>query len=88
MASQKRGTLYVGITSRLAERIGEHRDDKLGGFTQKYGVKRLVYLEPYQDIHEALAREKSLKKWRRTWKIDLVQKDNPEWRDLLFDINR
>lgn len=87
MASQKRGTLYIGLTSRLPERIAEHRDGVLAGFTSQYRVKRLVHLEPFQDIHEAIAREKALKKWRRVWKIELIEQGNPEWRDLWFDLN-
>ena len=88
MASQTRGTLYIGLTSRLSQRIAEHRDGMIAGFTKRYGVKRLVYLEPFQDIHEAIAREKALKKWRRTWKIELIERGNPDWRDLWFDFNR
>jgi putative endonuclease len=67
MASQKRGTLYIGLTSRLPERIEEHRTGIIDGFTKRHGVKRLVHLEPFEDIHEALSREKALKKWRRAW---------------------
>ncbi|MCP5391614.1 MAG: GIY-YIG nuclease family protein [Sphingomonadaceae bacterium] len=88
MASQKRGTLYIGLTSRLSQRIGEHREGAIDGFTKRYGIRRLVHLEPFEDIHEALAREKALKKWRRPWKIELIEEGNPEWRDLWFDLNR
>ena len=88
LASQKRGTLYIGVTSRLTERISEHREGKIEGFTKRYGVNRLVHLEPYMDIHEALAREKALKKWRREWKIELIEESNPDWRDLWLDLNR
>jgi putative endonuclease len=69
--------VYIGLTSRLPERITEHREGRIGGFTQQYGVKRLVHLEPFQDIHEGIAREKALKKWRRAWKIDLIEQGNP-----------
>lgn len=87
MASQKRGTLYTGITGRLAERIEEHRNGRLPGFTKQYRVTRLVHLEAYDDVLIAIAREKAIKKWRRAWKIELIEKDNPEWRDLWFDLN-
>jgi putative endonuclease len=87
LASQKRGTLYIGVTSRLAERITEHREGKLPGFTKKYRVTRLVHLEEFGDVYEAISREKALKKWRRAWKIELVEQGNPEWRDLFYDLN-
>lgn len=88
LASQKRGTLYIGVTTRLAERIGEHREGKIAGFTKRYRVTRLVHMEPFGDIHDALAREKALKKWRRAWKIELIEQNNSDWRDLWFDLNR
>lgn len=88
LASQKRGTLYVGVTTRLVERIGEHREGTIAGFTQKYRVTKLVHMEPFADIHEAIAREKAIKKWRRAWKIELIEKGNPDWRDLWYDLNR
>ena len=88
LASQRRGTLYTGVTGRLAERIGEHREGGLPGFTARHRVSRLVYLERFQYVYDALAREKAIKKWRRQWKIELIEKANPEWRDLWFDINR
>jgi putative endonuclease len=88
LASQKRGTLYIGLTSRLAERIEEHRSGRVPGFTRQYGVRRPVHLEPFGDIHEAIAREKALKKWRRAWKIALIEAGNPDWRDLWHDLNR
>lgn len=88
LASQKKGTLYIGVTSRLAERKNEHREGLVSGFTKKYHVNRLVHVEPFGDIQEAIRREKSLKKWNRAWKISLIEQDNPEWRDLWFDLNR
>ena len=88
LASQKRGTLYTGITSRLAERIAEHRAGKIPGFTREYRVTRLVHVEEFSDVNEAIAREKAIKKWRRAWKIELIERDNPEWRDLFHDLNR
>jgi putative endonuclease len=88
LASQTRGTLYTGVTGRLVERIREHREGELLGFTARHRVTRLVYLELFQYVRDALAREKAIKKWRRAWKIELIEKANPEWRDLWFDINR
>lgn len=87
LASQKRGTLYIGVTGRLAERIGEHRDGTIAGFTNKYGVTRLVHLEGFDQINDAIAREKALKKWRRAWKVELIEAGNPDWRDLWLDLN-
>lgn len=88
LASQRRGTLYIGLTSRLAERMEEHRRGRVPGFTKRYRVTRLVHLEPSGDIHDAIAREKALKKWRRAWKIELIEAGNPDWRDLWYDLNR
>ena len=87
LASQTRGTLYIGVTSQLAERIAQHREGKIRGFTSKYRVTRLVHTEPFTDVHEAIAREKAMKKWRRAWKIELIEKGNPQWRDLWFDLH-
>ncbi len=77
------GTLYVGVTSNLERRIGEHRLGLVAGFTKKYRLKRLVYYEETNDVREALDRERQIKKWRRQKKIALVNTINPEWRDLL-----
>ncbi|MEX2200763.1 MAG: GIY-YIG nuclease family protein [Dongiaceae bacterium] len=82
LAGDENGTLYVGITSNLARRIYEHREELADGFTKKYGIKRLVYFEYSDDIRDALQREKNLKKWPRAWKIDLIEKANPNWHDL------
>jgi len=87
LASQARGTLYIGVTGRLAERVAEHREGRLPGFTSRYRVTRLVYAEEFNDVNEALAREKAMKKWRRAWKIELIERGNPEWRDLWFDLH-
>lgn len=87
LASQTRGTLYIGVTGQLAERIGQHRKGKIPGFASKYRVTRLVHAEQFNDVHEAIAREKAMKKWRREWKIALVENGNPEWRDLWFDLH-
>jgi len=82
LASQRNGTLYVGVTNNLARRMAEHKAKLVAGFTRKYGVDSLVYFEMFDSILEARAREHSLKRWRRAWKIDLIEKLNPDWRDL------
>ena len=74
--------LYVGITSRLAERISEHKAHAVSGFTKRYNVDRLVYVEAYQDVTTAIAREKQIKAYRRSKKVALIERDNPHWRDL------
>lgn len=82
LASQPNGTLYVGVTSDLARRVWEHKNDLVDGFTKKYGVHRLVYYELHANMIEAIRREKQIKRWYRVWKIELIEKENPEWRDL------
>jgi putative endonuclease len=79
------GTLYIGVTSDLVRRVWQHREGLAPGFTKKYGVKRLVWFETHGDIIAAITREKQLKKWKRAWKIELIQSVNPEWRDLYDD---
>ena len=86
LASKRNGTLYIGVTSNLPARVWQHKNDLAEGFTKKYGVHRLVYFEIYDDMSEAIQREKRLKKWRRQWKIDLIEKTNPQWRDLFDEI--
>lgn len=86
MASKKNGTLYIGITSDLIKRCYEHKIGEIPGFTKKYKVKRLVYFEEYDSVSEAIKREKSLKKWNRSWKTKLIEKKNPHWKDLYFEI--
>jgi len=88
LASGRNGTLYVGVTNDLARRVQEHREGAVPGFTRTYGVTRLVHAEPYDDIRIAIEREKRLKKWRRAWKLALIEEANPDWRDLYFDLNR
>ena len=88
LASQKNGTLYIGVTGRLLERIFEHREGLVPGFTIQHRVTKLVHLEEFADIRDAIAREKAMKKWNRAWKIELIEKNNAEWRDLWFDLNR
>jgi len=82
LASQRHGSLYVGVTNDLVRRVQEHRESLVPGFTKRYGIKRLVYFETFGDVREAIAREKEIKRWRRDWKIALIEKDNPEWNDL------
>jgi putative endonuclease len=83
MASKKDGVTYVGVTSDLIKRVYEHRESVIpDSFSSKYFVKKLVYYEAYDDIECAITREKQIKKWNRQWKINLIEKDNPEWQDL------
>jgi putative endonuclease len=82
LASRKHGTLCIGVTNNRVRRVHEHREGKLPGFTRKYGVKRLVYYEVYQDVGDAIHREKAMKEWRRDWKISLIEQSNPERVDL------
>ena len=82
MASGQHGTLYIGVTSDLIQRVHEHREGLTPGFTSRYGVKRLVWYEPWDSIVEAIQREKSLKKYKREWKVNLIERENPQWMDL------
>ena len=82
LASKKNGTLYIGVTRDLINRVDEHKNDVVEGFTQKYKVHNLVYYEHHDDIHAAIQREMQLKKWNREWKIRLIEKSNAEWTDL------
>jgi len=82
LASRRNGTLYIGVTSDLPRRVWEHKNDVRPGFTARYGVHRLVYYELHDDMTTAIMREKQLKKWKRAWKLQLIEKENPEWRDL------
>ena len=86
LASRRNGTLYVGVTSDLAKRVYEHKNALIRGFTQKHHVHNLVYFEQTGDAHSAIRREKQLKKWNRAWKIELIEKNNGEWRDLYSDL--
>ena len=86
LASKRNGTLYVGFTSDLVRRIYEHKNDLAEGFTKKYGVHLLVFYETGGDYKGALQREKQIKEWKRKWKIELIERDNPEWRDLYEEI--
>jgi putative endonuclease len=82
LASQRNGTLYIGVTSNLQKRAWEHKNNLIKGFTKKYGVHRLVYYELHQDMMSAITREKQMKKWNRAWKVELIEQQNPEWKDL------
>ena len=82
LASRRHGTLYLGVTSDLMRRVHQHKTQSLPGFTPQYGVDRLVWFEAYDDPADAIAREKQLKKWRRDWKIRLIEEQNPDWHDL------
>ena len=86
MASQKNGTIYVGVTSDLIKRVWQHKNNVVEGFTEQYKVDKLVYYEIWQDERGAIQREKTLKHWNRNWKLALIEKENPEWRDLYDDI--
>lgn len=88
IASGPRGVVYIGMTSDLLGRIYEHRDHSIDGFTKKYWVYRLVYFEGHDDPDVASRRERSMKRWRRDWKIELIEKDNPTWRDLFAEVVR
>jgi len=81
-ASKRNGTLYIGVTSNLIKRIWEHKNDLVPGFTQRYRVHYLVYVEQAADMLSAIAREKPLKKWNRHWKLNLIEQTNPGWADL------
>jgi putative endonuclease len=82
LASRIGGTLYIGVTNHLVRRFAEHRLELMKGFTKKYGVHKLVYFEQFDDIENAISREKRLKKWNRAWKIRLIEELNPNWDDL------
>jgi len=85
LASGYNGTLYLGVTSHLLQRIAQHRNGTFEGFSRKYGVHRLVWFEQHSTMEQAILREKQVKKWRRAWKIELIEALNPGWRDLAED---
>lgn len=86
LASKRNGTFYTGVTNNLSRRVFEHKEVIVGGFTTKYGVKNLVYYEIYEDVRDAISREKLIKKWRRQIKISAIESINPEWKDLYFEL--
>jgi putative endonuclease len=85
LASAVNGTLYVGVTSNLVQRVWQHKEGLVEGFTAQYGVHMLVWFEQHEDALGAIAHEKQLKKWNRAWKIALIERENPQWRDLYLD---
>jgi len=87
LASERNGTLYTGVTSDLIVRVWQHKEDLLPGFSSKYGCKRLVWFETHDDIEAAIRKEKQIKRWRRVWKLRLIEETNPAWRDLWDDLN-
>ena len=82
LASRHNGTLYCGVTSDLIKRMYEHKEGLVEGFTKKYGVKALVWCETHEDVNEAITREKQIKEWKREWKVEMIERSNPYWRDL------
>ncbi|HLI18477.1 MAG TPA: GIY-YIG nuclease family protein [Rhodanobacteraceae bacterium] len=87
LASKERGTLYVGVTSDLIKRIWEHKNDLVDGFTRKYRVHHLVWYEQHETIDAAIAREKAIKEWKRAWKLELIEAQNPSWNDLYQELS-
>jgi putative endonuclease len=85
LASRRNGTLYIGVTNDLVRRVFEHKEGLASAFTKKYGVKMLVYAEGHGEIGAAIAREKAMKQWLRKWKLELIERENPTWRDLSED---
>ncbi len=86
LANKRNGTLYLGVTSDLIKRVWQHKNSFADGFTKKYGINKLVYYEVYEDMENAIIREKQLKKWKRVWKLELIEEKNSGWRDLYVDI--
>jgi len=86
LASKRNGTLYTGVTSDLSKRVWRHKTDEIERFTEKYAVHLLVYYEYHKCMDMAIQREKQIKKWRRAWKLELIERDNPEWRDLYDEL--
>lgn len=86
LASQRNGTLYIGVTSNLAQRVYQHKAHLAQGFTERYDVSRLVWYELHETMESAITREKQLKKWLRKWKVELIEKSNPDWCDLWHEI--
>ena len=82
VTNRPKGTLYIGVTSDLIKRIDQHKSHEIEGFTRNYGTDKLVYFELFDDMESAIKREKQLKNWRRSWKIEMIEKENSEWEDL------
>jgi putative endonuclease len=86
LASDKNGTLYLGVTSDLIKRVWEHKNDVVPGFTKRYGVHDLVWYELHDSMESAIAREKTIKEWKRHWKLELIERMNPQWKDLYLEL--
>ena len=86
LANRRSGTLYVGVTSNLVQRVWQHKNDVMPGFTRQYGVHRLVWYETHETIESAIAREKAVKGWKRAWKIELIEESNSTWQDLYEEL--
>jgi len=87
LTNKPKGTLYIGVTSNLAQRLWEHKNKVVDGFSMQYNLHKLVYCEAFDDAESAITREKQMKKWKRAWKIRLIEDSNPEWKDLFDEIN-
>jgi putative endonuclease len=88
LASRRNGTLYVGVTNDLSQRVYDHKVEAIPGFTSRYGVKLLVWYESFASIHDAIDQEKRIKRWRRAWKLELIERMNPDWSDLYETLNQ
>ncbi|MBI4179566.1 GIY-YIG nuclease family protein [bacterium] len=86
LASRRNGTLYTGVTSNLLKRVWEHKNSVVTGFSERYGVHHLVWYEPHETMESAIQREKNIKKWRRAWKLALIEDVNPDWRDMYGEL--
>ena len=86
MASKRNGTVYTGVTSDLVKRVWEHKNDMVEGFTKRYSVHRLVWYELHESMESAILKEKRIKEWKRAWKLQLIESDNPNWQDLYHNI--
>lgn len=86
LTNKRNGTLYTGVTSNIIQRIWQHKNHTLEGFTKKYDITKLVYFENHEDIQEAILREKQIKAWKRHWKLELIENENPKWNDLYNSI--
>ena len=87
LANKKDGDIYIGVTDDLLRRISEHKNNSIDGFTKNSGIHNLVYYKEQDNIHKAITREKQIKRWKREWKVKLIEEFNPEWRDLYFDLS-
>ena len=85
LTNKRNGTLYIGVTNNLERRLFEHKKKLIEGFTKRYNLNKLIYFETYQFVNDAIKRERNMKKWKRQWKIDLIERDNPNWKDLSKD---